>query len=223
MATTCPSCGATSAADDYCDSCGAALAAAAGPKADAQPDAPPMATAPAPPAVTGACSNCGAVRTEGDTFCESCGLDVSTGEVPPASVAPTAATGWVATLEADRAYYDSNDSGGVAFPSSYPMQTIPLDGDEVLIGRRSESRGIFPDIDLSGPVADPAVSHRHAVLRRSNAGDWTITDAGSTNGTWLHGADTPLQPDVETAVHEGDHLNVGLFTRITISRGSSGA
>ncbi len=35
-------------------------------------------------------------------------------------------------------------------------------------------------------VADPTVSHRHAVLSHAS-GTWTLTDAGSTNGTFVNG------------------------------------
>ena len=89
-------------------------------------------------------------------------------------------------------------------------------GDEVSIGRRSESKGYFPDIDLSSPVDDPAVSRRHAVLRRQADGSWAVVDLGSTNGTWLNDDDEPLAHGVVRVLREGDRLLLGAFTCITI-------
>ena len=46
-------------------------------------------------------------------------------------------------------------------------------------------------------LRDPNVSRRHAELRRSATGDWTIVDLGSTNGVKVNGrrvASEPAQP-----------------------------
>jgi len=165
--TRCPACAADSTTSDYCDTCGAPLAAAA----PAQPDAPidaPVAVA-APQAV---CPNCGAARALDDAFCEGCGLDFATGQMPVAAPPPAGApsgipSGWTAVIEADRSFFDSNEAESataIVFPESMAAREVPLTGDEVVIGRRSEAKGFFPGIDLSAPVADPGVSHRHAAL-----------------------------------------------------------
>ncbi|MEJ2852179.1 MULTISPECIES: FHA domain-containing protein [unclassified Saccharothrix] len=74
---TCPS-GHTSATDDYCDVCGAAITAP-----------PPPATAPTPAPVEAqaeeTCAACGAPRV--GRFCEDCGHDSLT-PIPPAPPAP---------------------------------------------------------------------------------------------------------------------------------------
>jgi hypothetical protein len=218
MATTlCPSCGAQSATADYCDTCGAPLAA---PAASAAPQDTPAA--PAAPALV--CPNCGAARTPDDAFCEGCGLDFATGQMPvapaPAAPAPSGVpSGWMAVIEADRAFFDSNEAEGataIAFPDALGPREVPLSGDEVVIGRRSEAKGFFPGIDLSAPVADPGVSHRHAALRRQADGSWALVDEMSTNGTWLNGSDKPVDHGVVTALRDGDRINVGSFTSITI-------
>ena len=217
--TTCPSCGAQSATSDYCDSCGAALTPAPAPVTDT-----PTLEVPATPASVKTCQNCGAVRTPDDAFCEVCGLDFATGQMPAAPAPRPAAadtgaapTGWTAVVETDRAFFDGNEAetpGAVTFPEGVDARRVTLTGDEVVIGRRSE--GIFPEIDLSSPVSDPGVSHRHAVLRRASDGEWTILDEGSTNGTWLNDDPRPLDHGVPTAIHDGDHINLGSFTRITV-------
>jgi hypothetical protein len=215
VATTCPTCGAASATDDYCDLCGASLTPAS---------PPPVDPAPAPPAPAGTCPNCGAVRTTGDTFCESCGLDFATGEAPPPPPpVSVSTTGWSIVVDVDRTFFEMNDVDGVAFPDGQPTRRVPLDGDEIVIGRRSDSRGIVPEIDLSVAPADPAVSHRHAVLHHEPDGTWTVTDEGSTNGTWLNGADSPLPAGTPTSVGDGDRLNVGSYTRLTLVRDTGGA
>jgi hypothetical protein len=223
--TTCPTCGAQSKTSDYCDTCGAALApdpAGTG-VAAAATDAPSAAT-PASTSVK-TCPNCGAVRNPDDAYCEVCGLDFATGKMP-AAPAPTPApqtsappSGWTAVIEADRAFFDGNEAetpGAASFPEGVGARRVALAGNEVVIGRRSEGKGFFPDIDLSSPVADPGVSHRHAVLRRAADGGWTVVDEGSTNGTWVNDDARPLDHGVATALHDGDHINLGSFTRITV-------
>ena len=214
MTTLCPSCGANSTTSDYCDSCGAALTAAA----------PSTTAPPAPPISAGVCPNCGAARAPDDTFCEGCGLDFATGQMPAAPAAPAVAatgapSGWTAVVEADRAFFDSNEAEGassIAFPAGAGAREVPLTGDEVWIGRRSEAKGFFPAIDLGAPVTDPGVSHRHAVLRRQADGSWALIDEMSTNGTWLNSGETPLPHNSLTALHDGDRINIGSFTSITI-------
>ena len=219
MATVaCPSCGAASKTTDYCDQCGASLAAAAPPVLDTPPPPPP-------PAPAESCPHCGAARTADDAFCEGCGLDFATGQMPVtapsrAATAPTGApSGWTAVVEADRAFFDSNSADGagqLVFPEGLAGRRIPLAGEEVVIGRRSEAKGFFPAVDLSSPVADPGVSHRHAMLRRQADGSWALIDEMSTNGTYLNGSLDPLDHGITVALHDGDHILLGSFTRITI-------
>lgn len=229
MATTssCPSCGAASSTDDYCDTCGAALGAAGAPRTEAVTAiAPPGGVAPG---VT--CPGCGAARTPDDVFCEVCGLDFATGKMPAAPAPPLPApgsappsgppSGWTALIVADRAFFDTNQAetpGAIRFPDALGPREVPLTGDEVVIGRRSEQKGFFRGIDLSTPVNDPAVSHRHAVLRRQIDGTWALIDEMSTNGTWLNGGDSPVAHGMVTALHDGDRIHLGSFTLVTIRK-----
>jgi len=171
------------------------------------------------------CDNCGAARDSDDAFCEGCGLDFATGQMPVAPSPPAAAadgalpSGWMAVIEPDRAFFDTNEAEGptsITFPAGAGTREVPLTGDEVWIGRRSESKGFFPAIDLGAPLTDPGVSHRHAVLRRQSDGSWALVDEMSTNGTWLNGGEAPLPHGVLTALHDGDRINVGSFTSVTI-------
>jgi pSer/pThr/pTyr-binding forkhead associated (FHA) protein len=125
-------------------------------------------------------------------------------------------------VSADHRYFESNQAESpdatVAFPAGAEVREVPLTTEEVLIGRRSDSKGIFPAIDLSEAPSDPGVSRRHAVLRRQPDGGWVVVDLESTNGTVVRGAPTPITPGDAVRLHDGDHLHVGAWTRVTLRR-----
>jgi hypothetical protein len=218
--------------NDYCSAWGAPMAggaAAPAPAAPAPAAPPPAATTPDPavatpdPAATAkyatdTCPSCGTPRTADEPFCESCGHDFASPTSSPAVVAsaPTALDN-VAVVRADRSYYDAHSAGsGLDFPDPLPAPlVIPLTGDEITIGRHSQSRGSFPQIDLSGDNEDAAVSHKHAVLRRTEAG-WTVTDVGSTNGTRVVLAEDPITPGTPVPLPAGASIYVGAWSRITL-------
>ncbi|MFU8805756.1 MAG: FHA domain-containing protein [Bradymonadaceae bacterium] len=49
-----------------------------------------------------------------------------------------------------------------------PVQTLAIDGDELLIGRRDPISDAFPEIDLSEYDADGNISRKHAYIFRQN-------------------------------------------------------
>lgn len=208
--------GHESAADDYCDHCGAPMH---GPVAVPQPEPPP-----APPA-DGPCPVCGN-PLEG-RFCEYCGHDSlagppSTVTEPAAEVVPAAVGSWLAVVTPDRDYYErvramnGPDVDAVVFPKFCPERRFPLDaGAQVLIGRHSRSRGVYPGIDLTGPPEDTAVSHTHALLVPDEAG-WAIVDLRSANCTYLNGSTKAIEPESPTPLADGDYVNVGAWTRLTL-------
>lgn len=83
MTVICPA-GHESATDDYCDVCGAVISPAVAPAA------PPAAAVPTSAGPGPACANCGAPHEPGDAFCEVCGLDFATGELPKPPPPPEA-------------------------------------------------------------------------------------------------------------------------------------
>jgi len=144
-------------------------------------------------------------------------------EQPQQTGPPTAR--WVAVVAADREYYeavlaqDGPDASAIAFPPYCPERRVPMTGSQIRIGRRSSSRGIFPEIDLSEPPEDPGVSRTHAVLLPKPDGSWTLVDPGSSNGTTVNDTLDPIAVNVEIPLQDGDRIHVGAWTTITIRRG----
>jgi serine/threonine-protein kinase len=143
---------------------------------------------------------------------------------PSASPSPPAAPGtWTAVVAADRAYYESvqavsdQDAASIVFPAFVPDRRFRLSGAEVRIGRRSVSRHIEPEIDLTGPPTDPGVSRLHAVLIAGPDRNWSVVDAGSPNGIVVNGKDVP--PGEAVPLRDGDRIHLGAWTVITITRG----
>jgi FHA domain len=215
---TCPE-GHDSLSDDYCDICGMRIAAAPDTAAAVAPAGSP-ASAPATSAES--CPRCGSPKTPG-AFCEACGFNYASGTPAsaapsPASTAPAAST-WSAVVAADRGYYDQvqavsgDDASGITFPAYCPERRFVLAGAEMRIGRRSPSRGLDPEIDLTGPPTDPGISRLHAVLMATQDG-WAVLDPGSANGTQVNGTDIPTSQQVP--LHDGDRISLGAWTTITI-------
>ncbi|MEV5751167.1 FHA domain-containing protein [Actinoallomurus sp. NPDC052308] len=196
----CPDCGAPRTGR-FCEACGYDYAVGGG-----RPTPPPPAAPPVPPPAAG------------DPGEED---PVTRDWAPPKAPQPDPpATDWAAVVIADREYYDRvvTEDEGFTFPPYCPSRRIPLSGEQVLIGRRSASRGLTPEIDLSEPPADPGVSHTHAVLLAKPDGTWTLVDPGSTNGTTINESDTPIPVNVEVPLRDGDRVHVGVWTTITLRR-----
>ncbi|MFK4689944.1 FHA domain-containing protein [Streptomyces pristinaespiralis] len=136
-----------------------------------------------------------------------------------------APAGWTAVVGPDREYFmammqrSGPEATGLNLPAYSPEQHLPLTGGQVTIGRRRQSTGESPDIDLSVPPEDPGVSHQHAVLVQQPDGSWAVVDQNSTNGTTLNGAEDPIQPYVPIPLNDGDRVHVGAWTTITVRRG----
>lgn len=224
----CPN-GHQSGTDDYCDQCGAKIGDPAGATPPPAAPAPEAAAAPAP---TVPCPACGAPNTPGDKFCEACGYDMSLPapaapppprmetQATPAPAAPPAPapSAWQAVAVADRDYYDRLQAGEITFPAVYPDRVFTLSTQRAAIGRRSASRGINPEVDLSGAPEDPGVSHMQAVLVATADGGWTIIDPGSANGTFVNESTDPIPTNQPVAVGDGDRIHVGAWTTLTLRK-----
>jgi FHA domain len=226
---TCPD-GHESAAADYCDVCGMRLGppvalvtqrgagtggGAGGPEAGAAP------SRSAPP-----CPRCGSPGLE--RFCEACGYQVGSASAPTRIPAPSPdrSSAWTALVTASRPYFDAvmaargPDSGSAQFPAYCPERRFQLTWPQMRIGRQSVSRGITPEIDLSGPPADPGISRLHAILLARPDGSWAVADPGSENGTKVN--DVEIATDVPVPLADGDCIFLGAWTAITIAQDKGG-
>lgn len=240
MTSTCPQ-GHTSGTDDFCDVCGTPIEHGTGgvvepaPTVRSQPTAAPAPAVPAAP-VAGPpkpCPNCQAANSADALFCEDCGYDFATGQLPPppaqidpisgrveppAASAPTRAdVTWVAEVWVDPDWFTHQQAAG-SCPTSGVPTVVPLRGTAQLIGRRSRSRNINPDIDCS---SDGAISHRHADL--SLTGErWSVKDLGSTNGTYVGAPgtypDQQLPPQQWRELADDERIYLGAWTRVVVRK-----
>jgi pSer/pThr/pTyr-binding forkhead associated (FHA) protein len=104
----------------------------------------------------------------------------------------------------------------VVFPEYGKEWRFVLAGQQVSIGRRDAAGGLEPDIDLAATSADPAVSRVHAILMTAPDGSWAVLDPGSANGTLLNGRKLVVGDLV--SLHDGDRINLGAWTVITVRR-----
>lgn len=124
---------------------------------------------------------------------------------------------WVAEVWIDPDWY-ADQEATEPLPSPGLPVTVPLRVASALIGRRSASRNIVPDIDCS---ADPGVSRRHAQLT-TDGSRWFVEDLQSSNGTYVGPAtgalpDDPIPVGPKTEVGD-NRIYVGAWTRIVVRR-----
>jgi hypothetical protein len=222
MTAQCPN-GHSSATDDFCDVCGAPIAAGTDPAPAAASPAPASsltldAPKTAPPL---SCPNCREENLPDALFCETCGYDFTTGQlpaVPPAASAAAPPADWVAEVWIDPDWFAAQEAEGTCATSG-PPTVVPLRGTQALIGRASKSRNVTPQVDCS---ADGSVSHRQAELTLDH-GRWFVEDLGSTNGTFVGMAGDPL-PTTPIPSHErreladGERIYVGAWCRVMVRR-----
>jgi FHA domain len=243
MTSTCPQ-GHTSATDDFCDVCGTPIEPVSGAVVEPAPTvrseptpvpapAAPAAPAPGPPKT---CPNCQAGNAADALFCEDCCYDFATGQLPPPPAqidpisgrvaapvgsAPTPAdVTWVAEVWVDPDWFTHQQAAGTCPTSGLPT-VVPLRGTVQLIGRRSHSRKINPEIDCSG---DGAISHRHAQLNLTGE-RWSVQDLGSTNGTYVGapGAypNQQLPPRQRRELADDERIYLGAWTRIVVRKATA--
>lgn len=211
---------------------------AAAPAAAPAPAAPSTPT-PALAGAAEACPVCGELRPGPlARFCDTCRYDFVThqpfGAVPPAPLAapapaappapassgsdavataavpapaaPPSVRRWELLAQVDASLRKPEDPE----PGDRSERLFPLDLQDHLIGRRSDSADIHPEV----VVPDPGISRRHARILRQADGGMALVDLGSMNGTRLNGA--AVAPNVITPLAEGDQVTVGCWTRLTL-------
>jgi hypothetical protein len=210
---SCPK-GHASTEADFCSECGARIQGA--------PEAHPAS--PLNKKGLGDCPECTAPRmSDHSNFCEVCGYNFVTNTPgaavptpPPAPVVaptpppapPAAPQTWTLTVTVDPSL---REAGSPEPPQGVGPFTIMIEKPVNLIGRKSESRAVFPEIPLN---FDDAVSHRHALLNYNPDGALIFRDIGSANGTRRNGKD--LEPMTDHPLADGDRIELGHWTRIEV-------
>lgn len=211
MATTCDNCGESCGPDDlFCESCGYDFVTGTVPESS---DLPPLVNVATDPE-TGLTSG---------TVPEAIGSATQSSPVP--SLVDDSSAGIprvLITVSTDADYFAAMvTEGEVSLPDPLPPdQDLELFGTELHIGRTSESRAVHPNVDVEALTGDPAVSTRHAVLRVSNNGTITVTDVGSTNGTFVGDfTGEPITQGLPVELGENKLVYLGAWTRLGIEAG----
>ncbi len=124
----------------------------------------------------------------------------------PAPAASPAVQRWELLAQVDASLRKPEDPE----PGDRSERLFPLDLQDHLIGRRSDSADIHPEV----VIPDPGISRRHARLLRQPDGGMALVDLGSMNGTQVNGA--AVAPNVITPLAEGDQVTLGCWTRLTL-------
>ena len=236
MSTTCPK-GHLSSDPDYCSECGMRMGGGPLPQAPAAVGIAPQAVGGGeicPDCGTprvGSSRFCEVCRYDfasrnAAAAILSAGADggigtesppIATVMIPPVPASSTPASGVFAAFAEKLNVVVVTDPGLMkepiasrACPVGVPDRVFPLDLAENLVGRRSEARRIFPEVEVS----DPGVSHRHLKFIKQDNGGFAVLELGSANGTMLNGA--PMTPGVALPVKPGDELLIGMWTRLTL-------
>jgi hypothetical protein len=193
---------------DYCDGCGAKLAAAA-PGAVPAAEAPPAAAPEAAPAPAAAPAETAAPAA-------SDGMPAPSAEAPaaemPKSEAPTGEIKPEAAPESAPA--SAAVAAGAPFKAKLSVvrggrkgQEFPLEDGNNLIGRWDPETGSFPEVDLDADDPEAKISRKHALIR-IDAGKITIEDIGSLNGTYVN-RQPRLSPGSPAEIKSGDEVIIG--------------
>ncbi|MDP9827286.1 FHA domain-containing protein [Kineosporia succinea] len=125
---------------------------------------------------------------------------------------------WVAEVWIDPDWYATQESDEPC-PSPGMPAVVPLWDQSILVGRRSTSRNIHPQVDCG---TDHGVSRRHAQLT-TDGQRWFAEDLQSSNGTYVSSAGAPLPTAPIPAgqrveFREGDRVYVGAWTRLVVRK-----
>jgi pSer/pThr/pTyr-binding forkhead associated (FHA) protein len=167
------------------------------------------------------CWNCSAQQIDGAIFCSECGASLldnsprretttSLGQRPGSNPLPVEQAAQPPSAQPPSA------TQGFSLLVAETGQRLWLEAErDLLVGRTDESRGIFPQLDLTTIGGyDAGVSRRHAMLSFYN-GTCMVEDLDSANGTFLN--DRRLPANQPTRVAHGDELKFAtLLLRVEI-------
>ena len=208
----CPNCSSMVPVDDlFCEVCGYDFTTGA---------LPEPVTHPGGIAVSGGTAGQAAV-TPAPGGGGAAGGASPAGSYPSGDQAQAEPLVWVAEVWVDPDWYGTQESDE-ACPSPGMPVVSPLRDSSVLVGRRSTSRNIHPQVDCG---ADHGVSRRHAQLT-TDGQRWWVEDLQSSNGTFVGPAGAPIPtnpvtPGQRVEFAPGDRIYVGAWTRIVVRKATS--
>ena len=234
MTSRCPQ-GHTSSTDDFCDVCGEPISAAPSPASTpgraASPSSPSSSLEPRPArgrAAAGAaaqCPSCGDENLPDALFCEECGYDFTTGQLPPPARRPRrrapAAPGaeWVAELWIDPDWFAAQEAAGDV------RDERRTDGDPVARNDRARSGAARRAAASRRRSTAPATARSRTSTRELTLDHdrWYVEDLGSTNGTFVGTPGdalptTPLPPHERHELADGERIYLGAWCRIMIRK-----
>jgi pSer/pThr/pTyr-binding forkhead associated (FHA) protein len=205
---------------DYCDGCGAKLAAAGVPATTAS--APAATTMPAEveaAASTPAPAEISHAEAANGTPAAAAEELAALTEAPAASRAPT---GEIKPAEPTPPPVFDKPAVGTHFRAKLSLirggrkgQEFPLEDGKNLIGRWDPETGSFPEVDLEQDDPEAKISRKHAMIIIEN-GHITVEDIGSLNGTYVNRGNR-LIPGSPQEVTSGDELIIGkTFLKLVI-------
>jgi hypothetical protein len=215
----CPNCNSMVPTDDlFCEVCGYDFTTGA---------LPTPVTAPGGIAMQGVGASAGGSVTGSSAAQIGGHAALTPAPTPSGSFAPASGSSngagasalvWVAEVWVDPDWYGTQESDEPCPSAGMPM-VMPLWDQSVLVGRRSVSRNIHPQVDCG---ADHGVSRRHAQLT-TDGQRWWAEDLQSSNGTFVSPAGAPLPDNPIPAGQRiefapGDRLYVGAWTRIVVRK-----
>ena len=205
---------------DYCDGCGAKLAAAAGAPAASPPPSAPAPAAPAP-APEGAPAEAAIEMASAPPAAEMPGAEAPAAE-PPKSEAPTGELNKPAATPTPPPAAPAPAGAPSHFKAKFTVirggrkgQEFPLEDGNNLIGRWDPETGSFPEVDLDADDPEAKISRKHALCRIED-GKITVEDIGSLNGTYVNRGQR-LQPGSPADIKNGDEVIIGkTFLKLVI-------
>ncbi len=185
---------------DYCDGCGAKLAAAA-----------PAAAAPAEAAATAGPAQ-GAEKPADQAAAETPASEAPTGEIkapevapaaPPPEAPPPAPT--AAMVKAKLTIVRGGRQG----------HEFALENGNNLVGRWDPETGAFPEVDMEADDPEAKISRKHALIRIEGV-KITVEDIGSLNGTYVN-RQPRLAPGNPIELKSGDEVIIGkTFLKLSV-------
>lgn len=160
------------------------------------------------------CNNCVQNNREGSIFCENCGVPLKQSIVQRTRTRQLEKSTNILSAKATWGTARLSQKSEVVLHIMDSKTPVRLEAEgQSIIGREDQSSNNHPDINLIPYGAlEKGVSRIHAMIERSED-TLTITDMGSSNGTFLNGQ--RLVSNQPRVIRDGDEIRFGkLIARI---------